>query len=376
MQLNLLAEYYADKNVVVAGGAGFVGIQLVRLLADVAKKVLVLDNFSRGLNIVDRENVHYSFETGMGMYLPYELAQGEEAFRRRRGWGEGCDVARETGYSWMLEGYDAFFNLTATVAGVLHNENNHLQMYHDNVRVLASPLRACEQAGVPAFFQTSSVCVYAEDRQSPCDESVGWGGKPHPANWGYAEAKRDGERMAQWANIEKVVIGRPSNVIGPYDYFDSKSHVVPAFVHRAITTEGTFEAYGSATIQREFIYSWDVAVGMAWALAFGENGEAYNIGANGDNTITMLSLATKIMQIYHSMLPQAQRPQEERRVLFNKDAGGGDDKRWSNAEKLRSLGWTHTIDLDTALKWVVEEYMFRGGWSDSNRKYWELHRYV
>lgn len=365
-----LKSIYVGERVAVAGGAGFVGVQLVKLLTDLVGptgEVLVLDDFSRGGNVVDSDNISYAFRAGRDMYWPYELEDSETARRWAGVRRPGCDVSKPRQYSYLLEDIDVFFNLTAVVAGVLHNENNHLQMYDDNIRVLTGPLRACEQAGVRAFFQTSSVCVYAEDHQSPCQESNGWGGEPHRANHGYAEAKRDGERAAIWSNIDHVVIGRPSNIIGPHDYFDDRAHVVPAFIERAVTTEGDFQAYGSAVVQREFIYSWDVAMGMLTALTFGIDREAYNIGTGGDNAITMLSLATKIISIVNASMGKTG---PERRVVFDNSVGGGDEKRYSDADKLRKLGWNHGIDLDQALNNSVQEFLFRGGWKDPN--YWRF----
>lgn len=365
-----LREYYGMKRVVVAGGAGFVGMQLVRLLADLVGskgEVIVLDDFSRGMNIVEAGNVSYAFRAPHTSYVPYELTDWETSRRWVSATRSGCDISRPDRYSYLLDDIDIFFNLTAAVAGVLHNEGNHLQMYHDNISVLTAPLRACEEAGVPAYFQTSSVCVYAEDHQSPCDESAGWGGDPHPANAGYAEAKRDGERAALWSNIPHVVIGRPSNVIGPHDYFDGRAHVIPAFIHRSVTTDGDFQAYGSATAQREFIFSWDVAMGMLYALAFGETRTVYNIGTGGDNMITMLTLATKINHMVglsmHGVDP-------ERRVIFDNSIGGGDEKRYSNSDRLRELGWKHTVGLNRALDYAICEYLYRGGWIDPD--YWRL----
>jgi GDP-L-fucose synthase len=228
-------------------------------------------------------------------------------------------------------------------------------MYADNIKVLASPLRASEQAGVPHYLQTSSVCAYAEDHQSPCDESKGWGGEPHPSNAGYAEAKRDGERMVQWSSLEHAVIVRPSNIVGPYDYYDDRAHVVPAFIKRAIEEDDDkFRAYGSATVQREFINSIDVAEGMMYALALGSNKEAYNLGCNGSNTITMLSLAHKILQLVDS------ERNGERHVVFDNARGGGDVKRFSNTSKMHELGWQHRYSLNTSLAMAASEYISRG----------------
>ena len=119
-------------------------------------------------------------------------------------------------------------------------------MYYSNIRVLTVPVAVADDVRVPVFLQTSSVCVYAPEHNSPCDECCGMMGTPHPANAGYAEAKRDGERVALWAdNIQKVVIVRPSNIAGPGDYFDDMAHVVPAFVKRAFYNQSEFMLYGN-----------------------------------------------------------------------------------------------------------------------------------
>jgi nucleoside-diphosphate-sugar epimerase len=353
--LNKVKDFYAGQKVVVIGGAGFVGVQLVRLLVESGADVIVADDFSRGKNIVS--GARYLFGDQFS-YWGYKLESADRAKENIYKFNiDGFNIA-DKGNSPYLEflfgGSFAVFNLAAVVAGVLHNENHHNQMYDDNIRVLASPLRASEQAGVPHYLQTSSVCVYAEDHQSPCDESRGWGGDPHPANAGYAEAKRDGERMVQWLNLEHAVIVRPSNIIGPYDYYDDKAHVVPAFVKRAIETDDDkFRAYGSATTQREFIHSADVAEGMMFALAMGKNKEAYNLGCNGSNTITMLSLAHRILQLVDSDR------NGERHVVFNNAKGGGDQRRFSNTMKMQELGWKHKYSLNTALAMTVSEYVSR-----------------
>lgn len=360
-----LEGYYKGKTVAIAGGAGMVGVQLTRLMSDLVGNggtVIVLDNFSRGNNIVYSPNVFYATSSAPGSYVPWILTPSNhirQAFVYR-----GIDVGHNN-YDYMLPNVDVFFNLAAVVAGVLHNQSNHLQMYDDNVRVLTGPLRACEQAGVPVFFQTSSVCVYAEDHQSPCVEVRGWGGDPNPANAGYAEAKRDGERAAKFANIDRVVIGRPSNIIGPYDYYDERAHVVPAFIDRAMTTDGEFRIYGNALAEREFIYSWDVAVGMAFAAAFGVDGEAYNIGTGAKNTVSMRALADMIISLVGYL---CEGKQNSRPYNVDVSAGGGDLIRYSWASKLESLGWKHTIPLELALIYTIEQRLRWREWSDPN--YW------
>lgn len=111
-------SYWQGKRVGVTGGAGMVGSRLVDLLLEAGAEVLVLDNSSRGRNRV------------LGAtYLQLDVSNylaGEAAFYRE---------------------LDAVFNLAAWVAGVIYNQNNHLEMFDRNVRLLTSPLMAAQESG-------------------------------------------------------------------------------------------------------------------------------------------------------------------------------------------------------------------------------------
>jgi GDP-L-fucose synthase len=244
----------------------------------------------------------------------------------------------------------AVFNLAARVAGVLHNQAHHLEMYWSNLGVLTVPVMAADYCDTPHFLQTSSVCIYPPEYNAPSIEDKGFAGDPHPANAGYAEAKRDGERAIQWSNLEHSVIVRPSNIIGEGDYFDNKAHVVPAIIRRALESpDGDFTLYGPGTVVREFIHSSDVASGMIYALARGENKGVYNVGTGSDTMYrtTMFSLARMILNILD---------QDGRRVLCDNTVGGGDQKRYSNASKLHALGWDHKINLREGVERTIDYY--------------------
>ncbi len=324
-----IRNFYRGKHAVVVGGAGFVGHRLVRLLLLAGASVKVLDDFSRGS--VKSEGATYDV-LDVGTMGP-EYHTVVDRFSRA----------------------DVVFNLAATVAGVLHNEKNHQSMYQSNMRVLSAPVLAAEEVGVPVFMQTSSVCVYAPEWNSPSQEDYGMRGTPHEANAGYAEAKRDGERMVQWASgIGRSVIVRPSNIAGGGDYYDDRAHVIPAFVERAFNNDGVFVLYGYPLSTREFIHPLDVAGGMMYAAAFGEDKEAYNIGTNGETTVTIKDLAEKIMnQAQINTDYSIGRPKLE----YDTSVGGGDPDRWSDSSKINALGWEAEIGLSKIVEQCVEDYL-------------------
>jgi len=331
---NQLTKFYSGKKVVVTGGAGFVGSHLVEHLEQLGAEVVVLDNLSKGQNLPAK-----------GQFLAADIGDFKQV-------------------SFWLKDAFAVFNLAASVAGVLHNMNHNLDMYNENILLQTVPVAAASAAGVPHFLQTSTVCVYAPENNAPSEEVWGLIGIPHQANGGYAEAKRDGERAVAWSDLEHAVIVRPSNIFGPRDYFDEKAHVIPALIRRAIEEDGPeLQLYGPPQATREFIYVDDVAWGMLYALAFGENGEAYNVGCNNalrpdvlENVITMEDLAEIILR---------QTDNWHKTIVVDESIGGGDSIRWADATKLRSLGWQAKVDLQWGLYETVEWYFEQRGFDEA-----------
>jgi len=322
-----MTNYWNNRRVVVTGGAGFVGIQLVSELLKAGASVTVLDDFSRGSNKV----------SGADYIVGDATNKGSCRFAFRGGAVRGVVV-------------DVVFNLAATVAGVLHNMNHHHDMFIENVVLQTAPLAVAEELGVPVFVQTSSVCVYDPANNHPAYEGH-IGSVPHAANAGYSWAKRMGERAVHWSKIERAVIVRPSNIFGPYDYTDERAHVIPALI-RKVVHDPVVHLYGHKSTVREFIYSNDVALGMMAAAEHGLNKMAYNIGCHNDsdNVWTIEDLVDAIEFSYGTV----------KEHVWHEDVGGGDPLRWSDCSYARKdLGWQHKVGLHEGLretlKWYIDE---------------------
>lgn len=315
-------DFYGGKTVVVTGGMGMIGVQLVRQLKEAGAQAVVVDDGSRGNNYVEGTIVHQR------------------------------DSGNPDAMTSILDYYGdvfAIFNLAARVAGVHYNSAHHHEMFNENVRLLTNPLIAAEAYNVPHYLQTSSVCVYSPVHNHPSVERDGTVGHPHPANAGYSWAKRMGEQAVLWSNLEHAVIVRPSNVYGPHDYFDKKAHVIPSLIKKMLAPGDTLTMISPPTISREFIYSTDVAAGMMTALAYGEHKGVYNIGTNGDTCLTIAEMASTIMSLCGV----------QKQVLWQTKGDPGDPARWSNARKLNGLGWSHTVGMVDGLQEVIDEYRSR-----------------
>ena len=301
-----------------------VGQHLVRKLVNVGSDVYVIDDLSRGSAKV--EGAKYILGDASS---PHTC---EWAFR---------------GFSLKSEPVWAVFNLAASVAGVLHNMNHHHEMFHSNVMLQTVPVAVADSIGVPNFLQVSSVCIYPPEHNAPSREQYGWSGDPHPANAGYAWAKRMGELAVKWSSIERPIIVRPSNIYGVGDYFDERAHVIPALIKRA-TSEDVLTVYGSRAVSREFIYVSDAAEGMMAALARGKPKTEYNIGCFGENVVTMEELAHLVLHATE----QTGKP-----VVFDDKLGGGDNARWADCTRAREhLGWAHRVPIESGLRRTYEWY--------------------
>jgi GDP-L-fucose synthase len=316
----MATDFWQRKRVVVTGGAGMVGVQLVGLLIESGADVTVLDNMSRGRNKLSGAD-----------YIVQDAGD------------ENVCIA-------VFEGADAVFNLAAEVAGVGFNQSHHVMMFERNMRLLAAPLSAAVKVGVERFLQVSSVCVYAPGYNNPAREENGHEGNPTPANVGYSWAKRMGERLAGWYTRENgihTVIVRPSNIYGPHDYFDERGHVIPNLIKQVLNDKPYVEVHGDGQTYREFLYSADAASGMAFALAHGEPGEVYNLGTNGRTKINTRELLTIIEGIVGV--------KKERRPVVKGDTGDGE--RWSDCGKIEAMGWKADTTLEAGLKSTVDWYV-------------------
>ncbi len=327
-----MTDFYKDQIVVVLGGAGFVGRSLCGALDERGAQVYVIDNKSR-------ENTCMINSKCSKPKIP-EAAKFRKANISKH-YGEGYYQFVEIMLS--ISPF-AVFNLAAQVANVEYNQQNHNQMFLDNIQLQTIPVTVCERLVVPHFLQVSSACVYGEDANAPAVED-NLGGEPVGANAGYSWAKRMGERAVYWSNLQHAVIVRPSNIYGPGDWYDDRGHVIPKLIKGY--AEGTVKMFGNGLPIREFIYVEDVVGGMLHALEFGADKEAYNLGSGGNFSIA--TLHQMIASRFGTVMVPPQKP------LFDP----GDDKRFSDWSKMAGLGWGAQTPFPEGLKKTIEAYLER-----------------
>ena len=258
-------------QILITGGAGFVGSHLCeRLVAD-GHSVVAIDDFSTG-RATNLDNLKGSKD--------FTLVEGS--------------ILDSALLNPLIKNSDYVFHLAAAV-GVFNIVNHPLDSLMTNIRGTENVLEAALASNIPVFI-TSSSEVYGKnisDSLKESDDRIL--GSPVTLRWSYSEAKAIDESLAYAYFVEKKLetrIVRFFNTVGPRQ-LGAYGMVVPRFVKAAINDE-PINIYGNGEQTRCFAHVYDV-IDAVIAIAFAENtvGKVINIG--NDFEISINGLAKKII---------------------------------------------------------------------------------
>jgi UDP-glucose 4-epimerase len=315
-------------QILVTGGAGFVGSHLCERLINDGNVVTAIDNFSTG-RASNLENLKNSNN--------FTLVEGS--------------VLNNDVLSPLIKNADYVFHFAAAV-GVFNIVKNPLASLLTNIRGTENVLEAAHDSKTPVFL-TSSSEVYGKnisDSLKEGDDRIL--GSPVTLRWSYSEAKAIDESLAYAYFIEKHLetrIVRFFNTVGPRQ-LGAYGMVVPRFVKSAITNE-PITVYGDGTQTRCFAHVYDV-VDAVIATAFADNtiGKVINIG--NDFEISINGLAEKIIAQTESRSNIVYVPYEEAYGDGFEDM----ERRVPNIDLINQLvGWKPQRDLSTIIADISAE---------------------
>jgi UDP-glucose 4-epimerase len=312
-------------QILLTGGAGFIGSHLAdRLLSD-GHSVTVLDNLTTGR--LANLDLSSGVELVQGDVLDLELVKG------------------------LVHKTDYVFHLAAAV-GVFNIVNNPLSSLLTNIRGTENILQASHETKTPVFV-TSSSEVYGKnisDSLKETDDRIL--GAPTTLRWSYSEAKAIDESLAHAYHLEKQLETRTVrffNTVGPRQV-GAYGMVVPRFVNSALLNE-PITIYGSGEQTRCFAHVYDV-IDAVVAIAFAKNtiGKVINIG--NDFEISINDLAQKIIEETGSV-------SEIIHVPYVEAYGDGFEdmeRRVPNIELINQLvGWKPKRDLSAMITDILVE---------------------
>ncbi|HZM05536.1 MAG TPA: NAD-dependent epimerase/dehydratase family protein [Candidatus Saccharimonadales bacterium] len=264
------------ENILVTGGAGFIGSHLVERLIGEGKRVTVIDDLSTGR----LENLR-----SMRGHAGLEIIQTKVS--------ECRNLADLAGRSQMI------YHLAAAV-GVELVMNSSLRTIESNVRETQSILDAASAHGTPILLASTSEVYGKSNKAAFCEEDDLLIGPPHLSRWSYACSKLMDEFLALAHAREKktpVVIVRLFNTVGPRQT-GQYGMVLPRFIEAARKGE-PLKVFGDGSQTRCFCYVADTVEALLRLRSCQEaRGEIFNVGSTEE--ISMSNLGELVIDVMGS----------------------------------------------------------------------------
>lgn len=256
-------SFYKGKRVLVTGGAGFIGSELVRQLAGLGASVIVIDNLING----KKENLRGCDEPGVRLFVE--------------------DIRNESLLRELLPGADLVFHLACL--GVRHSIHAPMENHEVNAAGTLKLLILSRQAEVRRFVYVSSSEVYGTARFAPMTED-----HPTVPTTVYGASKLAGEcytRAFYETYAYPATVVRPFNTYGPRCHHEGDSgEVIPKFLLRAWAGRSPV-VFGDGSQTRDFTYVSDTARGILAAGACDQTiGQTLNLGSGKETAIKDLAL--------------------------------------------------------------------------------------
>ena len=308
----------SGKKILVTGGAGFIGCELVRQACAAGAEIVAVDNLVNG----KREN----------------LAGASGAVRF-----EEADIRDHSRMTALLRGIDVVFHLACL--GVRHSIHSPRENHDVNATATLDLLALARSRNVPRFVYVSSSEVYGTARFAPMTEE-------HPTfpMTAYGAGKLAGECYARayWKTYRyPTVVVRAFNAFGPRSHHEGDSgEVIPKFVLRALAGE-PLKIFGDGTQTRDFTFVADTARGILLAgMSEAALGQTINLGSGRELAIN--DLAQKVSALVAGGKARIEwtnpRPGDVLRLYCDPACGQ------------RLLGYRSSVTIDEGLRHLVTWY--------------------
>lgn len=251
------------KRVLVTGGAGFLGRQVVRELQQ------------RGVEeIVIPRRAEYDLTVETNVNKLYETTHPE-----------------------------VVFHLAAIVGGIGANRSNPGRFLFENLMMGALVMEYARRFHVEKFIAVGTICAYPKFTPIPFREENLWDGYPEETNAPYGLAKKMLLVQSQAYRCQygfNSIYLLPVNLYGPGDNFDLEtSHVIPGLIRKCIEAaengESQITCWGDGTPTREFLYVEDCARAIVLAAERYDGSEPVNIGSGCEISIKdLVALIAKL----------------------------------------------------------------------------------
>jgi dTDP-glucose 4,6-dehydratase len=304
--------------ILITGGAGFIGINFVRMIKGLIPhhKILVADNLSYASNSAEiRRHKEIKFEV--------------------------VDIANPNSVKDLFNRYhiDSVINFAAETH-VDNSIKDCMPFVYSNVIGTVNLLQASLAHGVRRFLHISTDEVFGEIAEGSFNEQ-----SPVQPRNPYSASKASAEHFVEAFRITHglhTVIVNCSNNYGPWQH---REKFIPLTISN-LMQEKPVPVYGDGEQVRDWIYVEDACRAIYEVFQKGQVGERYCIG--GDTEIKNIDIVNKIIDRLGA---------DKGLVQFVKDRPGHDRRYYTDCAKIKKdLGWTPQVSLDQGLDKTIEWY--------------------
>lgn len=324
------------KRILITGGAGMIGSNLVNKLANLNYEVVIVDNLWRG----KLEYLHD--EEGIPV-----IDMQNNFFNRDLSIPNSCDD--------LLENIDYVIHLADIVAGIGYVFNNQSNIFRQNILINSNTINAVRNSSVKGFLYIGTACSFPETLQNSLDyiplrESDLYPAQPESAyGWSKLMGQYETSLLEKETSIKTCTL-MLHNVYGsPCDFSVERSQVIPSLIRKAIKSpKEPFIVWGSGSQGRAFVHTEDVVKGIILALDKGWGEGHIQLGP---------SICTSIKEIAELIVKISNKPIS---IEYDLSKPEGDKARSADYSKARSLfGWTPEISLEHGLtemyRWIEKQ---------------------
>ncbi|MDP5132331.1 MAG: dTDP-glucose 4,6-dehydratase [Paraglaciecola sp.] len=337
-------------NILVTGGAGFIGSAVIRnLIKNTENKVVNVDKLTYAGNLHSLESISNNSRYSFAQVDITNSSAIEKVLLEHRP-DVIMHLAAESHVDRSIDGPGAFINTNIVGTYMLLEQ---ARKYWTNLKI--------EKKSRFKFLHISTDEVFG-DLQG--EDDLFTEKSSYSPSSPYSASKASSDHLVRaWQRTYglPVIVTNCSNNYGPY-HFPEK--LIPLMILNALAGK-PLPVYGNGNQIRDWLYVEDHARALCKVVTEGVVGETYNIGGhnekqNIDVVKTICSILEDLAPIQHSTLNI---PNYESLITFVKDRPGHDLRYAIDASKIeRELGWKPEETFETGLRKTVQWYLNNKDW--------------
>tara|TARA_R100000234_G_scaffold114422_1_gene89569 strand:+ start:619 stop:1608 length:990 start_codon:yes stop_codon:yes gene_type:complete len=312
---------FEGKKVLVTGGTGLVGRELVELMV------------KRGADVTSVSLDENNLDPAWGAtYVKSDLRSRDNCYE-------------------VCEGMDYVFHIAGIKGSPVVMKTFEYQIFRDFIMLNTNMIDAMYNTPTMKWgLYTSTIGTYGPARTFREDDL--WTQNPSPNDWFAGWSKRMGEvqvdAYGEQYGERKMSIIKPANIYGKFDNFDLRtSTLIPSLTRKVHEATESVEIWGNGTAGRDIIHARDVAGAAIFAVE-NQISEPLNVGHGRTFTIkeviqTLVEVSGKDLQITHDLTKPT-----------------GDQFRVPNTERLNGYGFVPSVGLREGLEETYNWYNENG----------------